>query len=854
MKKPSLSFLSALFIAGLLVSTFALQAQIPSGFQVPASQPQLPKGNGKIFGLLIDSAGKTPVSFGTVALISKVTGKPVDGTVSDDAGKFEIAKITAGEYFLEYSFVGYKTKRSELITIAKGTEVNAGKVTMAVESKLLNEVTVVGAQDLVEEKVDRLVYNADKDIAARGGDATDILRKVPMLSVDLDGNVSLKGSQNIKVLINGKPSTISANSISSALKQIPANMIKTVEVITSPSAKYDAEGSGGIINIITKKNNLEGFSLNTDAGVGNRGAQMMLNGNYKKGKFGVSLGGFSRAMYNVVGSFSNDQTMLSKDGNVRTIQNADTKNSGLFGMYNLGFDYDIDSTQSITGNVRFGIMNMMNHQNNLLTQTYAANSTTPTLGKRDVDIKDLSNTVDASMTYTKIYKTSKELSVMGLYSLNNRTNSFITSLLDPTNNSNIGGLKNDNPSYNQESTIQLDYQTPIGKKQLIEAGGKTIYRNVNSDYQYYSLQNGSYQVDSSQPSNTLNYNQNVMAGYVSHTYTSKSKFSIKTGVRYEYTTIQAQFSKTNESLSSGIPNYGVLVPSINISKSLKGGKTLKLGYNRRIQRPGIQFLNPNMNTSNPNNITIGNPYLAPEYTDNVELGLSAQIKAVFINATLFGRITRGMITSVRDTLTRDVNGTSTQVVSTTYKNIGQEDAYGINVFSNVTIASKLQLGFGTTIYHTYLTNNSSSLSATNSGFVVQGMMFSNYTIKNGWGMQAFGGMRGNQIQLQGYQGGFAFYSLGVKKDFKNKRGSFGIAAENFFNHPFKVNSEVNSSTIAQKSTNAMYNAGIRVNVTYRIGKMTFDTMGKKKKSVKNDDVKGVEDNNSQQGGGQRPQQ
>ncbi|MBC8111778.1 MAG: TonB-dependent receptor, partial [Verrucomicrobia bacterium] len=216
-----------------------------------AQTPPAPRGTGKIAGIILDSANRKPVSFATVALISLVTNKPVDGTVADDNGLFSLKGVAAGEYKLSITFIGYKTIEKTPISIAeKGTDINVGTLLIATESQQLKEVTVIGQRDLIEEKVDRTVYNAEQDKTTQGGDATDVLKRVPLLSVDLDGNVSLRGNQNITVLINGKPSTITAGSIADALKQIPADQIKTVEVITSPSAKYDAEGSGGIINIV----------------------------------------------------------------------------------------------------------------------------------------------------------------------------------------------------------------------------------------------------------------------------------------------------------------------------------------------------------------------------------------------------------------------------------------------------------------------------------------------------------------------------------------------------------------------------------------------------------------------------
>jgi hypothetical protein len=233
---------------------------------------------------------------------------PLNGAIADDKGTFTISKVAAGEYKLVISFLGYENKTIEPIQVSDSKDdIHASTIKLKPTVQELKEITMQGQKSLMEEKVDRTVYNAENDATNRGGDATDVLRKVPMLSVDLDGNVTMWGSQNLTVLINNRPSTITAGSIADALKQIPADMIKSVEVITSPSAKYDAEGSGGIINIFTKKNNLEGFSVNVDGSSGLRGSDLRMQGSYNKGKMGFTLGGGGRYGYNINGDFENNQ-------------------------------------------------------------------------------------------------------------------------------------------------------------------------------------------------------------------------------------------------------------------------------------------------------------------------------------------------------------------------------------------------------------------------------------------------------------------------------------------------------------------------------------------------------------------
>lgn len=272
----------------------------------------------KISGTVLDSLTRKPVEFANVALTPSSSETPIDGTICDEKGEFSLSKVAEGKYRVVISFIGFESRVIEVSIDDKKQDVDVGSIIISPTPQILEAVTVEGQKALIEERVDRMVYNAENDLTTRGGDATDVLKRVPMLSVDLDGNVSLRGNQNILVLINNKPSSIVASSVSDALKQIPADEIKSVEVITSPSAKYDAEGSSGIINIITKKSTLHGLTLSVNSGVGNRGSNLGLNGNLRTGKMGFSLGGFGRSYYNTTGSFENEQRtrLFRGDGTV----------------------------------------------------------------------------------------------------------------------------------------------------------------------------------------------------------------------------------------------------------------------------------------------------------------------------------------------------------------------------------------------------------------------------------------------------------------------------------------------------------------------------------------------------------
>jgi outer membrane receptor protein involved in Fe transport len=805
---------------------------------IPGTAEDTPKGSGKIKGILIDSMSKKPVEFAALALVDIKTNNPIDGTTTDEKGAFTMNKVASGNFKILISFIGYKTKTINDVKIDRKTELDLGSIALAADVVQLNEVEVVGMAQLIEEKVDRLVYNAEKDITSRGGDASDVMKKVPMLTVDLDGNVSLRGSSNVRVLINNKPSTIIASSVADALRQIPADMIKSVEVITSPSAKYDAEGSAGIINIVTKKSTIQGGTLNIDTGIGNRGSNLGLRGNYRTGKMGFSLGGFGRFGYNMPGKSENMQVGKTEPFSVK--QSSESHNKNAFGSYNLGWDYEIDPKSSISANVRYGLRNQINSQG-LTTINTRSGATTSLF--RDVDTKDLSGTWDVNVDYLKtLSKPQQELSISTQFSRNNRTNNykadnFSLSSLDVREF--LNNQANDNKSHNQESTIQLDYQTPIKENQMLELGGKAIMRQVVSDYFYYKAN----ALDST---NNLNYDQNVAAGYLSYTYSTKSRFTLKVGSRYEYTNINAnQLSREGSKVDLNIPSYGNLVPSINISQTFGKGQTIKLGYNRRLQRPGIQYLNPNVNASNPQNISFGNPNLKPELTDQVELGTSFFKGTVYVNVSTFARFTNGSIESIRTV-------SPTGVISTTFGNIGQKDNYGVNVFGNVTLFKRWQIGGGFDSYYVTLTNNNSdpTLRYSNDGFVISGRLRTSLTIKNGWGFQGGAFMRGREIQLQGYQTGFRMYDLGLKKDFKNKRGSIGFGMENFLAPAFKQKTVLESYSFNQNNTNHLYNRGFRVNFSYKLGKMTFvEQKTRRKKSVNNDDQKSDGGGGMDNGGG-----
>jgi outer membrane receptor protein involved in Fe transport len=872
------TFPAAIVVAGALAASPLLGYSQAGGRPAPAATA--PRATGRISGTITDAATGKPVSYATVNVINPATNSPVNGGVAGDDGKF-VLPVPVGTYRVEVSFIGYTTQVKNDVAVTAGANVALGSVALRGEAQKLAEVVVTGKKPLIEERVDRTIYNADVDKTTAGGDATDVLKRVPLLSVDLDGNVSLRGSQNIRVLINNKPSTIAASSVADALKQIPADQIQTVEVITSPSAKYDAEGSGGIINIVTKTNNLRGGSLGINTGVGNRGTNLGLNGNYRNGKFGISLGGFGRASYNQPGSFENSQTSVALDSS-RTIkagdrttvaQSADTRRNDAFGRFTLGVTYDFDKHNSLAGSLAYGIRNSDNYQNSLTSRIGTNGAPLVVNSLRDVASTNNSNTIDASLNFTHTYQTEqRELSVLTLFSRNNQTNNFTNSVFNPsdlTKNSYIGQLGNNNDSYNEEYTGQIDYQTPTVKNQLLELGAKDIVRRVNSDYSYFYDANLAPTAGSPSLNNSFRYRQNVTAGYATYTIGLPKGFTIKPGVRFEYTTISADFSNKQGVLTNAnIPDYGVLVPSINFSRKLENGNVIKLSYNRRIQRPSLQFLNPNVQASNPLNASAGNPLLRPEYTNNYEIGYSTTVKQkVNLNLTAFVRNTTGAIQTVRVPLPDSLNPNRIQgALLSTFQNAGTENAYGGSLFAGAN-SGKLSLNGSVDVYYAVLRNNDPSAlyNSSNQGTVVNARAFGSYDMGKNYSLQLFGFYRGQQVQLQGYQSGFGIYSLSLQKSFAEKRGSIGFGAENFFTGTIRIRTDVatpyvdsyayngvnvpiNGPILSQNSTNVLHNLNFKINFSYRIGKLTAGDAPRRGKGVNNDDLKEGGDNGGGIGG------
>lgn len=801
-----------LLCAGLLIM-FNAKAQIP-GMGGAAQKVSV---TGRITAVIIDSLTKQPVDYATVSLAKVKDSKTVNGGLTDDKGKVVLQNIAPNEYKLIIGFIGYKTKTVLVKTTPERPDNNLGNIVLSPATNTLNEVNIEGKKPLIENKIDKVVYNAEQDVTIAGGNASDVMRKVPLLSVDIDGNPSLRGSTAVLVLINGKPSGTMANSVADALKMIPAEEIKSVEVITSPSAKYDAEGAGGIINIITKKKTAQGISGTAAVALGTRQNNGNFSLNAKKGRLGFTS--------NVGGQYAIPQKTLVVLKNQNYTSNFTSTQEGFTRAKRYGFngsaglDYDINNYNNISTNIRFSDFN---NSGDGSTDVLFSNGTTTVPSTRITNNAGGLSNIDWSADYRRTSKKEgEEFSISGQASFGRNTNEFSTQFISATPTITRG----DNTGKNNEYTIQSDYVYPFNKKVSLETGVKGIFRNIKSKYQ--------------NTNQDFDYNQDVAAAYGVINFNLTKKIAVKGGLRAEYTNIDG-LSGNNLNFTN---DYFNLFPSLIVSQTLKNNSTVKLSYNKRMTRPSLSYLNPFLNDADPLNQQAGNPSLLPELSDNIELGYSTYIKGSIINASVFYRKTNDLIESLYSTRTTNVNGVPTQTGFTSFYNVGTSESYGLNVFGSYNPLPKwtLMANFGLNTYD--VTNQQTNVS-TGTFAVYNVFARSAISFKGGWNTEVFGVLTSKRRTFQGATEPLKFYGAAVKKDVMKKKATIGVNVFNVFARDLHIETNNSSATFLQ-STNIYYPIrSFGVNFSYNFGKINYNAKPKAKK-VNNDDLKKEE----QQGGG-----
>jgi ferric enterobactin receptor len=810
----------------LFVTTLNVNAQTVTG------------GKGKITGKVTDAVSKQPVDYATISIFKQGATSPFNGISTDPKGTFVLDNIAPGDYRLTVDFLGYKKHVIEHVIVAAGGNVTLGTIALESIQNQLSGVTITAKAPIIENRIDKMVYNAANDLTAQSGAAIDVLKKVPQVTVDIDGNVELQGNANIRFLINGKPSSIFGASLADALQAIPGSQIKSIEVITSPGAKYDAAGTGGIINIILKDSKVQGINGSVNLTAGTRQENGSFNLNARKGNFGVNAFFSGNAQLNTTVLSTNNRTTNGPgDSTTHLFQNgsAATKRSGY--QSGLSFNWDITPKDALTASVGFD--HFGNHSNGLTNQRESITNGTGDLvsdiiSLRNSDSRFSAYSTDYSLDYKKTFaKEGQELDILFTSSYSKNTVNYSQRQDYEAPDTISTGIRGFNPGNDRETNISVDYTHPVTKTFTIEGGAKLVMEDLknvtNTDT---LLADGSY-INNADQTYGFNYKRNIYAAYLS---TSASLFKnfldVKVGLRNEYTTTDANFTGVV------IPGYNTLAPSAVISHKISPTQSIKISYSYRIERPDYGEVNPFYNISDPHNISTGNPNLKPEKSNSFELGYNQSFDGganIYIGS--FYRHNDNDIqqyTTQFDSLT--VNGKRyDNVLLSQRANLGTQASLGGNIFASVPITSKLTLR--SNIFLVSRTNDAPGIGKVK-GFQYRANLNATYQFPSNFMAEAFGNYNSSTRTLQGTRPQFFFYTMAVRKQFWDKKASIGLVANNAFSQYINQASTTKGPGFNQESLRQLPFRSFGITLSYKFGKLEF---------LKNKDKEGREDN-----GGQMP--
>lgn len=775
-------------------------------------------------GTIIDSATKAPVGYATVSLLDAVTKQAVRGGLTKDDGTFELRTVTGKTYQLSVASVGYSNK---VIKIAgNNEEVNVGSVMLSPAKNQLKEVSVTALRPVVKQEVDRLTYDVQADPETKTQNVLDMLRKVPLLTVDASDNIQLKGESNYKILINGKPSSLVARNPSDVFKSMPASSIQKIEVITTPPAKYDAEGLAGIINIITNKKIDQGYNgsvnlrYNTLYGPGGG-----INLNIKQGKLGITnyTGfGYQKKRYS---SSTSDLTSYKPDTTLLR-QNSSNINSGRSIYTSTEISYEIDTLNLITGSIDFnnwhsnGLNNQFSNEFDdlgTLIQSYRINNSS----------QNKNTGVDFGVNYQLGFKSSKQRLLTFSYKYSN-------SPADNTTNNNIFDRFNyGQPSYMQvnnsgarEQDIQADYVHPL-KNLTIEGGLKAILRHNTSDFEnsYFNDTTQTYTADPKSANNFI-YNQNVYGFYNTYQY-NKDNWGIKAGLRIEGTHLDANFISQGSYLDR---NYYNFIPSVSVQRKLKNNASLNFGFTNRIQRPDIYTLNPFVDRTNPKFVSTGNPNLVPALNHSLEFNYSKFSKGGFNigMSYFFSNNTVQRVTRLIDTISYS-----------TYQNLGTNKNLGINGSFNYPITKKINFNLNGRVSNVWIKGYFNNQLYSNKGITGNVFSYMGYKITDTWRAGINAGYSSPYVSLQGKSSSNVFTGVSSSKDILNKKGSIFFNVNNPQSKNRTYSSYTRDPAFYQSSTSEYPLRSFNFGFNYRFGKLKAE-IKKNQRGIDNDDTKGAE--------------
>lgn len=747
---------------------------------------------------------------------------------------------------------GLKTQSSILVadTTARDT---AKQNRVAQDStawyKELEGVTVVAKKPLVKTDIDKTTYDVESDPQAQSKTLLEMLRKVPMVTVDGQDNIMVNNSSSFKVYVNGKPNNMMSNNPSEVLKSMPANTIKKIEVITNPGPKYDAEGVGGILNIITMGSGMEGYTLTVGAVTNTNGAVGgNLFGTVQKGKLTVS-GSYTYMYRKSPRSWSGSTREVLGDLADNTSANIKTESTSINKMNyqngNLEASYEIDSLRLVSAS--FGIFGLGNrYDTDASTLGYhPTNGNTLYSYANHNDSRQSWYAIDGGIDYQRMFRTKGRMLTLS-YKIHSRPSTTDTYVY--YNNMEAQEGWNDYLSYLQnqyykhdaattEHTFQIDYTTPIGKLHTLETGVKYILRrnSSNDDRNISDVKASDAWTYDSDYSSHYRHTNNIFAAYAGYGL-KWDRLSARLGLRYEHTLQDVKYLQGRG--DDFKKNFDDIVPSASVGWRVSDEISLRLGYNMRIYRPGITFLNPYINDSDPTSISQGNTNLTSEKNHSFSFGFSLNTNKFSMNLnakTMFVNNSIEQVTSLTDdrTIAGLKNPTGKSVLYSTYQNIGKIKTTGLSAYINWNIFSNTRIY--TNLWGSY-TDLSDGMQLRNNGWYGNTYTGLEQTLPKDWSIEVdfFGYTKG--VTLQGKSGSYKEYGITIGKAFCNKRLKMTLYAGNIFSKYITETNTTESDTFRKSSWDKSTLRRLTFNISYRLGALKA-SVKKAERSIQNDDVK-----------------
>lgn len=750
-------------------------------FSALSQQPKI-----LVTGKVIDASTQEAIPYATISVKDFETEELITGAVSDIDGLFEVS-TTSGNFFIEISYIGYTPQNFTGISIVNNTA-DLGTVELQSNTESLGDIYVTAERSSVEYQLDKRVFNVGQDIANSGVGALEVLNNVPSVNVNIEGEVSLRGSTGVQILINGKPSVLTSDE-ANALGTITADMIESVEVITNPSAKYDAEGTAGIINLIIKKEDRKGTngSISVNGGLpDNYSVGVSLNRRSEHVNFFTQMGaGYSEMPdeLSVINSnFVTDTTIYSNGTEYRNERYFD---------FIMGMDYYINPLNviTLTGNYTLELENQPSYSSYLIEDAADGirlgydreESTEATNPKYQFDLqysREFSDNEDHTL----------QMSATGSSFAKDQSSYF----QDITTSGSVDLYSQQQTATNfQEGqyTFKLDYAKPINAFYSIEAGSQYYINDVSNDYEVQDYENGIWVIDASQ-TNVFDYNQKVLAFYTTAAYEG-NLWGLKLGLRVEdtdLTTLLANSSETNHQ------KYTDLFPTVHTSYNLAENLSLQGGYSRRIFRPRLWDLNPFMNIRNTYSIRTGNPDLLPEMTDSYEVGTVYNNNSLSLSTAIYHRYTTDVIERIA-TLQNNVN-------ISTPDNIGTNKATGLEVNAKYDPVRWMSLNadFNYNYFNREGTFENEVFDFTSDQWTSR--LTSKFKLPADFDVEVTGNYRSSRQTVQSTISDMLFADLGVRKKIMNGKGVINLSVRDVFA------SRIEESFVYETDY-SLYNEGLR---------------------------------------------